>query len=356
MQYTLYSENDAFLRRRFLALPAELYPPERRTQDPETERRILAGTHPLSPDFTVYPFLALDKTGRPAARCLLTVYPGDGTGYVGFFESADDPDAARTVLDAAEAQARRLKKQRLVGPYDASFWIGYRFRTAGFRSTFTGEPNNRACYPRLWEHCGFAAAEHYFSNHMRVPTEADRSGKAAKRLERFRALDYDFGTMTAKTFDRDLGEIWALLTKLYSSFPGYRPITEAQFRALFAPMRHVLDFDMVLLVRKDAALAAFVICIPNYGTLTAGRITPRVLREIRAIRRSPTEYVIPYMGVAPEHAGLGNALAELLRQELMRRNARSISALIRDGKVTGGFYRVLKTHTSEYVLMAKPLS
>ena len=66
---TLYTKNDAYLRRRFLALPPELYPPERRTQEPKAERQLLEGRHPLSPCFEVYPFLALDG-GRPAARCL----------------------------------------------------------------------------------------------------------------------------------------------------------------------------------------------------------------------------------------------------------------------------------------------
>ena len=49
------------------------------------------------------------------------------------------------------------------------------------------------------------------------------------------------------------------------------------------------------------------------------------------------------MGVAPEHAGLGNALSELLKHDLQRKNCTSVTALIHDGKVTGGFYRMLKT-------------
>ena len=77
MRYTLYSENDAFLRRLFLDFPRRLYPPERLTQEPKTERQLLLGTHPLSGAFDVFPFLALDDSGQPAARCLLTLYPGD---------------------------------------------------------------------------------------------------------------------------------------------------------------------------------------------------------------------------------------------------------------------------------------
>lgn len=356
MRYTLYAANDAFLRRAFLALPAQLYPPERRTQDKKTERQLLRGTHALSGDFEIAPFLALDAQGRAAARCVLTVCDGDENGYVGLFESVDDPDAARTVLDAAAVEAMLRGKTRLIGPYDASFWLGYRFKTTNFRRRFTLEPNNLPYYPRLWERCGFAVTDHYFSNHMRVPTDADVSRKAVRRLREFADAGYDFRTMTFGTFDTCLREIYALLTALYSAFPGYRPITERQFVTMFSPLRWVLDYDMVKLVYKDGRLAAFVICIPNYVNLLSAPLTPRNLRRILAIRRAPTEYVIPYMGVSPAHAGLGNALSELLRQALQEKQCTSVSALIHDGKVTGGFYRVLKTDETEYVLMARELN
>ena len=355
MRYTLYSENDAFLRARFLALPKGLYPTERQTQDEKTEKQLLLGTHPLSVDFAVYPFLALDENDEPAARCLLTLYPGDESGYVGFFESEDAPDAAALVLDAAADRARLFGRSRLVGPYNASFWLGYRFKTSGFRTLFTGEPNNRAFYPRLWEQCGFRVTDHYFSNLMRVPTDADVSPKAVRRLKQFQDAGYDFRTITFRTFDDCLRDIYALLIELYSDFPGFQYITEAQFVTLFSPLRYVLDHEMVKLVYKDGALAAFVICVPNYGNLTAGGITPRSAAEILRIRRAPTEYSIPYMGVSPKHAGLGNALSELLKRDLQRKNCTSISALIHDGKVTGGFYRVLKTGQNDYVLMAREL-
>lgn len=355
MRYTLYAENDAFLRKRFLELPRGMYPAERDTQDRKTEEALLKGTHPLSENFRVYPFLAMDESGWGAARCLLTIYPGDEKGCVGFFESEDCPEAAKLVLDAAAEKAKSLGCSTLVGPYNASFWIGYRFKTSSFQRYFTGEPNNKAYYPRLWEACGFHVTDHYFSNHMRVPTEADVIPKAVKRLERFRADGYDFRTITPKTFDRCLVEIYHLLTELYSTFPGYQPITERQFVSLFGSLKFVLDHEMVKLVYKDQKLAAFVICVPNYGALVEGKLKLRDLGKILRIRRAPREYVIPYMGVSPEHAGLGNALSELLRQDLIRKNAASFSALIHDGKVTGGFYKNLKIGQTDYVLLERKL-
>lgn len=355
MRYHLYSVNDPFLRKRFLSLPKGLYPPERRTQEPKTEKQLLLGKHPLSDNFEVWPFLALDEQNQPVARCLLTSYPGDDAGYVGFFESEDAPEAASLVLTAAAAQAEKLGKKRLVGPYNASFWIGYRFKIANYRDYFTGEPCNKAYYPRLWEQCGFQVSDHYYSNHMRVPTPADENKKAALRLKQFLERGYEFRKPTFSTFDQCLRDIYHLLTKLYSEFPGYQPISEKAFCAMYGPLRFVADFDMVKLAYKDDELAAFVICIPNYGTRTAGTITLRDAVEILRVRRHPTEYSIPYMGVSPQHAGLGNALSELLKQDLCRKNCTSVSALIHDGKVTGGFYKMLLTHQSEYVLMERML-
>lgn len=355
MRYHLYTNQDAFLQKRFLALPRELYPSELQTQEPKTERQLLTGKHPLSSCFQVWPLLALDESDEPAARCLLTCYPGDDTGYVGFFESEDSPEASALVLDAAAERAKTLGLKRLVGPYNASFWIGYRFKSANFREYFTGEPYNKSYYPRLWEQCGFHVTDHYYSNHMRVPRPEDKSKKAALRLKQFLANGYEFRNPTFLTFDRCLRDIYHLITVLYAGFPGFQPITEEAFSKLYSPLRYVADFEMVKLAYKDDQLAGFVICIPNYGTHTAGRISIHDLAEILKVRRHPMEYSIPYMGVSPEHAGLGNALSELLKQDLCRKNCTSVSALIHDGKVTGGFYKMLLTHRSEYVLMEREL-
>ena len=341
MRYTLYSENDVFLRRAFLAFPKGLYPPERQTQDAKTEKQILLGTHPLSVDFAAYPFLALDENNQPAARCLLTLCPGDENGYVGFFESEDAPDAAALVLNAAADKARLFGRSRLVGPYNASNWLGYRFKTSNFRESFTGEPNNKAFYPRLWEQCGFVVTDHYFSNHMRVQADT-----GLRQLKAFREAGYDFRTITFRTFDTCLEEICALMHALYGARPGFQYITEEQFVALFSPLRYVLDHEMVKLVYKDDKLAAFVICVPNCGARAAG---------LRSIRRAPTEYAISCVGVSPEHAGLADALSELLEHDLRCRNCTSVTPLMRDGSASGAFFQMPKTSRTDYVLMAREL-
>ena len=161
---TTASDRAAF-DRMFLALPKALYPREKRTQDTKGERAILQGTHPLSSEFTVRAYLAVDDAGTsPKGRCVLTYYDDDPAAYVGFFECVEDLDVCRALLTAAEEQARADGKEKLTGPLDASFWIGYRFKTENFDEHFTGEPDNLPYYPDFWEACGFTVAEQYYSN------------------------------------------------------------------------------------------------------------------------------------------------------------------------------------------------
>ena len=343
--------------RMFLALPKALYPREKRTQDTKGERAILQGTHPLSSEFTVRAYLAVDDAGTsPKGRCVLTYYDDDPAAYVGFFECVEDLDVCRALLTAAEEQARADGKEKLTGPLDASFWIGYRFKTENFDEHFTGEPDNLPYYPAFWEACGFEVAERYYSNYLRSPTPDDPSEKWEKRLKKALERGYEIRTLERRTFDETLRDIYRMLVRLYAKFPAFKLITEEQFVALFGSLKYVVDYDCVLLGYKDGALAGFFVCIPNYGTMVDGDISLRDLPAILRIRRDCKEYVILYIGVDRKHLGLGGAFAQTIREIGQNKGAGSIAALIHEGNSSGVFFRELTTHSAHYVLLEKPLT
>ena len=342
--------------RMFLALPKALYPREKRTQDTKGERAILQGTHPLSSEFTVRAYLAVDDAGTsPKGRCVLTYYDDDPAAYVGFFECVEDLDVCRALLTAAEEQARADGKEKLTGPLDASFWIGYRFKTENFDEHFTGEPDNLPYYPAFWGACGFEVAERYYSNYLRSPTPDDPSEKWEKRLKKALERGYEIRTLERRTFDETLRDIYRMLVRLYAKFPAFKLITEEQFVALFGSLKYVVDYDCVLLGYKDGALAGFFVCIPNYGTMVDGDLSLRDLPAILRIRRDCKEYVILYIGVDRKHLGLGGAFAQTIREIGQNKGAGSIAALIHEGNSSGVFFRELTTHTARYVLLEKAL-
>lgn len=347
-------ERDVFLKG-FLALPKTLYPRERRTQDTKAERAILNGTHPLSGEFTVRAYLAVDDGASPQGRCVLTYYPDDPAAYVGFFECVEDLDVCRALLSAAEAQARADGKEKLVGPLNASFWIGYRFKVENFDEHFTGEPDNLPYYADFWEACGFTVSERYYSNYLRSPTPEDPSEKWEKRLQRALDKGYEIRSLERGKFDEALRDIYRMLVRLYAKFPAFKLISEEQFTALFGSLKYVVDYECVLLGYKDGELAGFFVCVPNYGTLVDGDLSLRNLPAILRIRRNCKEYVILYIGVDRKHLGLGGAFAQTIRQIGQNKGAGSIAALIHEGNSSGVFFRELTTHTARYVLLEKAL-
>ncbi|MBQ1530181.1 MAG: hypothetical protein IIZ76_07865 [Clostridia bacterium] len=347
-------ERDVFLKG-FLALPKALYPRERRTQDTKAERAILNGTHPLSGEFTVRAYLAVDDGASPQGRCVLTYYPDDPAAYVGFFECVEDLDVCRALLSAAEAQARADGKEKLVGPLNASFWIGYRFKVENFDEHFTGEPDNLPYYADFWEACGFTVSERYYSNYLRSPTPEDPSEKWEKRLQRALDKGYEIRSLERGKFDEALRDIYRMLVRLYAKFPAFKLISEEQFTALFGSLKYVVDYECVLLGYKDGELAGFFVCVPNYGTLVDGDLSLRNLPAILRIRRNCKEYVILYIGVDRKHLGLGGAFAQTIRQIGQNKGAGSIAALIHEGNSSGVFFRELTTHTARYVLLEKAL-
>ena len=150
----------------FLSLPHKLYKSSNLTQDYKTEYKILNKTHKLSKYFNVVPFVVMDKTyNKPVARCMLTYYPNDNKAYFGFFESIDNNEVAKLLLTSVYEQAKSDKKEKLIGPVDASFWIKYRLKINLFSDTpYTGEPYNKDYYYKLLMNNGFEVQNHYTSN------------------------------------------------------------------------------------------------------------------------------------------------------------------------------------------------
>ena len=147
-------------KRLFLSLPRKLYKRKACTQDIETEKMLLNGTHPLSAQVELYPYIYMEDAAV-VCRCILTYYKEDSSAYVGFFESIYNQECASAMLLEVSQKAKADGKQALVGPYDVSFWIKYRFKYDHFDSVYSCEPSNKNYYPKLWERMGFEVTDTY---------------------------------------------------------------------------------------------------------------------------------------------------------------------------------------------------
>ena len=74
-----------------------------------------------------------------------------------------------------------------------------------------------------------------------------------------------------------------------------------------------------------------------------------------SIKKNPKNYVMLYMGILPEHKGLGSALCNSILEELKEKNIPSIGALAHDGKKTQNYASDCIEDRYEYVLLKKKL-
>ncbi|MGN0395168.1 MAG: hypothetical protein ACI4EF_07385, partial [Coprococcus sp.] len=219
-------------KRLFLSLPQKLYKRKECTQDIETEKQLLNGTHPLSAQVELYPYIYVENDAV-ICRCILTYYKEDSFAYIGFFESINNQECASAMLQEVSQKAKSDGKQALVGPYDVSFWIKYRFKCNHFDSVYTCEPSNKSYYPKMWERMGFEVTDTYYSNQIRIPQKEDQNEKCKRRLEKFLQAGYVIQSPHKKDFQKCLGEIYELLIQLYRTFPGFKEITKKQFVELY---------------------------------------------------------------------------------------------------------------------------
>lgn len=345
------------IKRDFLKVPRFIYNKKDCPQDRNTEKLILSGKHALSKDLQVMPFVAYENS-RLTARCLVTFYENDNNAYLGYFDSVNDTTISSKLFKEIEAYIKENNKESMIGPVDASFWIGYRFRimenqNEGYNRHFTGEPYNKDYYISLWKDYGFDVLDTYKSNMYRHMRKSDIIDKYSRRMSDKILGKYIIRSSSFDTFDYDLEKIYYLLTKLYSGFPIYKHIELNQFKELFKSYKRLLHLDMVKLAFRDGELVGFIICFPDYGNSTLGVNNLRKLVKMYYSLNNVTQYVVMYMGVDSRDLGLGMILASDINHKLRLLGCSSIGALIKQGKVTGAYYRELITDTVEYVTLRK---
>ena len=338
----------------FLNFPNTLYDDDN-PRNKKEEKQLITGKHSISPDIEFYPYIVLDSFDLVVCRGALTYYKNDNVAYLGFFDSVGDKKAAQTLFDMVEDHARQNGKTKIVGPIDASIYINYRFKTNEFNNTYTGEPYNRDYYASLWMKNQYKIAHTYVSNQLRQVTMDDSDEKLARIRDKFENKNVRFVNLSKKKFEKSLVEIYELLMDLYSCFPGYKKITKEQFVALYSPLKKIYNESMVKLAYRNGRLSAFAIAIPNYNTLTRGRLTVSKIIRMHKKRQHPSEYVILYVGAEKASAGLGCAIMQELFEELTRNGCTSIGALIKEGNLTNKIYKHVCTKQYKYVLLEKQI-
>jgi GNAT superfamily N-acetyltransferase len=156
-------------------------------------------------------------------------------------------------------------------------------------------------YPRHFEAAGMDVVEWYVSQVVEdLGALGDRARDPADALLQ-RGIHLE--TLDPDAFDAALEELYRVSIEAFADNPYYSPIPFERFREQYAPMKEILDPELVVVARTAGEAVGFVLAFPDLMD-PAGR---------------PTRIVVKTLAVAP--AGRGMGLGSLLVHDVHRRAA-----------------------------------
>ncbi len=237
----------------------------------------------------------------------------DHTGFFGFFECENDPEAAKALLDAAEEAVRKHLPtcDRLRGPVNPSM-----NDEVGFLLADESEAGpavlmmtyNPAYYVELSEKAGFAKAKDLVA--LIAPID-DRSFRRLGRITdavRRRNPELTFRTIRMDRFAEELEKVKTVYNAAWENNWGFVPMTSEEIDAMAKKLKDLLDPTIVWFAEEGDKPVAFMLGMPDFNQVLigmGGRLLPFGWLKFLLGKKKVDRVRLMAFGVLPEYRRKG---------------------------------------------------
>ena len=233
-------------------------------------------------------------------------------GLFGFFECADDPEAAGALLDAAEAWLRARGRDRMVGPADFTMNDECGVLVEGFERTPIILTNwTKPYYPALLERAGMVKAMETLMWELNV-SERDKVHQAiwdvADRVESKHGIVVR--PMRKKNLEQEIDRFLEVYNAAWEKNWGFSPLTENEVRHYAKTLKPFLDEHWAFIAEKDGETVGAALTIPDYNQVLKrmnGRLLPFGWAKFLWYKRKIDRVRVFALGVKREWQHTGTA-------------------------------------------------
>ncbi len=243
--------------------------------------------------------------GEIEARCSLwwtdpPAHPERRLGLIGHY-AARDGGAGRLLLDEACDRLADRGCTLAVGPMDGNTWNRYRLVTErGTEPPFFLEPDTPPEWLVHFKEAGFGVLAEYYSALSTDLTRRDpRMPEVAVRLA---ALGVTIRPLRVDQFPAEMGRIYDVSKISFQRNFLYTPIGQADFLAMYEPVKPYVNPALVLLAEHEDRPVGFIFSLPDLNqALRGGAIDTLIIK---------TAAVLP----EKRYAGLGGLLVARIHE------------------------------------------
>jgi GNAT superfamily N-acetyltransferase len=232
---------------------------------------------------------------------------GDRVGFFGFFECADDAEAAAALFDAAAAWLRARSLDTMRGPANFSVNDEAGLLVEGFGTPpVLMMPHNPPRYVPLVEGAGFVKAKDLIVFERLATALPQRLAEGAALMEK--RYKITVRPVDMKRFGAEVELIKRLYNQAWEKNWGHLPMTDHEIDHLAGQLKQIVVPDLVLFAERAGETIGFAVALPDLNvalrTNPSGRLFPGILKVLWAARKID-RLRIALLGIVPEWRGKG---------------------------------------------------
>lgn len=238
---------------------------------------------------------------------------GPDTGFFGFFDCAEDEEAARALLEAAGTWVKAAGGREIRGPFSHSINEETGLMISGFdERPVLMMPYHPPFLGRMVENSGF-------SKIMDVEAWDYATGASGlrKRLESAKAAGIHIRTLRSEHYPAEIRTIVEIFNDAWARNWGFVPFAEAEIAHLAESLKPILVPELVLFAEIGGKPVAMAVTLPNVAEIAQdfrGKLLPfNWVKLLRGLRKGGVASArVPLMGLRQEFQNTMPGMGALL--------------------------------------------